>query len=313
LFDRGIKKDKEHYPEFKDEKNWDNFRRTVEATADTHGTLDILDGTFVPTPGNPLALALFQSKNCYMYSVWESKVKTDMGVSFVRSHEVDRDAQAVWRELVAHQTNSTTGRIARQNLMTHLTTYKFDASVWHGTYVSFIVNFQNKLREYERLTPVVDHYSDEMKRTLLMQYVSTIKELNAIKSQLEIEVIQGRPMPTFANYVVLVRSTASLLDQSNMTNRRRQSNVTIPTTPKIMANYHGTEETDKESESYDDAYEINKHSFYDNNVPAYDIDTDMDELAVYHARQEYGIYALIIQVVFHHPTVYLSTVLLGTI
>ena len=37
-FNRGIKKDKDHYPEFKDEKGWDNFRRSVETTARTHGT-----------------------------------------------------------------------------------------------------------------------------------------------------------------------------------------------------------------------------------------------------------------------------------
>jgi hypothetical protein len=50
LFDRGIKKDKEHYPEFKEEKNWDSFRRSVETTASTHGTLDVLNAAFFPPP-----------------------------------------------------------------------------------------------------------------------------------------------------------------------------------------------------------------------------------------------------------------------
>jgi hypothetical protein len=48
MFDRGIKKDKEHYPEFKEEKNWDSFRSSVEVTVDTHGTSDIIDTTYAP-------------------------------------------------------------------------------------------------------------------------------------------------------------------------------------------------------------------------------------------------------------------------
>ena len=62
----------------------------------------------------------------------------------------------------------------RQNLLAHLSTVKLDTSVWRGTYVGFLVNFTDKMREYERLTPVVDHYLNEMKRTLLMQAVTSV-------------------------------------------------------------------------------------------------------------------------------------------
>ena len=119
-FDRGIKKDKDHYLEFNDEKYWDNFRRGVETTADIHGTSNILNGAYVPPPGDPNAVELFASQNRFMYAVWESKIKTDMGMSIVRSHEVDRTAQAVWRVLTTHQTTSTAGSITRQSLLTHL-------------------------------------------------------------------------------------------------------------------------------------------------------------------------------------------------
>jgi hypothetical protein len=97
LFDRGIKKDKDHYPKFKDDKNWDAFRRSVETTADIHGTSNVLDINYVMPVGMPDALALFTRQNRFMYSVFESKIKTaDMGIALVRSHEVDRDARAVW-------------------------------------------------------------------------------------------------------------------------------------------------------------------------------------------------------------------------
>jgi hypothetical protein len=63
MFDRGIKKDKDHYPEFKEEKNWDSFRCSVEVTADTHGTSDVIDTTYVPPAGDNDAIALFARKN----------------------------------------------------------------------------------------------------------------------------------------------------------------------------------------------------------------------------------------------------------
>ena len=129
-----------------------------------------------------------------MYLVWESKVKTDMGMSYVRNHEADQDAQAIWRELVAHQTTLTTSTIMHQNLLAHLSTTKLDASVWCGTYVGFLVNLTDNMREYKRWTPVADHYPSEMKDTLLMQAVASVQELDLIKTQCELEMVQGRPM-----------------------------------------------------------------------------------------------------------------------
>jgi hypothetical protein len=94
--------------------------------------------------------------------------------------------------LTNYQTTSTAGSLTREALLAHLTTFKLEPGSWCGTHVSFIVNFQdNKIREYERLTPVADHYSDEMKRTLLMQAVSQVRDLAAIKMNLHLEVTQG--------------------------------------------------------------------------------------------------------------------------
>jgi Reverse transcriptase (RNA-dependent DNA polymerase) len=272
LFERGIKKDKDHYNEFKDEKHWDNFRRSVETTADTHGTSDILNGTFVPDPTDLNAVALFQSKQRFMYSVWESKIKTDMGMSFVRNHETDRDAQAVWRELSAHQTTSTTGSILRQDLMAHLSTVKLDTSVWRGTHVGFIINFQDKLREFERLTPVADHYTDEMKRTLLEQAVSTIPALAQIKANCQLELVQGRAMPTYTNYANLVKSAAAILDKRMITTKsgRRAS--------PIVANEHDFTHPDPEDLSED-------YEHFDDDSSNFNIDTHVHDFEVHRARQ----------------------------
>ena len=100
---------------------------------DIHSTSNVLNGTFVPDPTDPQAVELFAAQKRFMYAIWESKLKTDMGMSIVRLHAVDRDAQVIWRELSAHQMTSTTGSLAREAILSYLTTVKFDTSAWRGT------------------------------------------------------------------------------------------------------------------------------------------------------------------------------------
>ena len=209
----------------------------METTADIHGTAMVLNVAFVPDPLDFEAVDLFAAQKRFMYAVFESKLKTDMGMSIVRLHEVDRDAQAVWRELSAYQMTSTTGSLARESLLTYLTTYKFDASLWKGSYVGFLVNWQDKMREYERLAAPVDHHAPDMKRTLLMQAVSTIKELDVIKNQCQLEVAMGRNMPDFTAYLTLVKSNAAILDQRALSNRSVRR-PTIPGNNAVSVNKH---------------------------------------------------------------------------
>jgi hypothetical protein len=53
-----------------------------------------------------------------------------MGISIVRSHKTDRNAQTVWRKLVEHQTTSTVGALTPESLWAHLTTFKLDTNTW---------------------------------------------------------------------------------------------------------------------------------------------------------------------------------------
>jgi hypothetical protein len=84
-FECGIKKDKEQYPEFTDEKNWYNFRCDVEATAAAHNTIEVLDFAFTPNLADPDDVALFAAKNQWMYSVLSAKLKTDTGMEIIQT------------------------------------------------------------------------------------------------------------------------------------------------------------------------------------------------------------------------------------
>ncbi|MGL5934844.1 MAG: hypothetical protein ACRCZI_04400, partial [Cetobacterium sp.] len=145
LFNRGIKKDKDHYAEFKDEKAFDKFRRNVEATAHTHGVQDVLGPTFQPDPNDPEDQALFQSKSDFMFTVFEKTLLTDKSAALVRQYELTRNAQRIWSDLIIYQRTSTAGALHKEKLLTHLTTHKLSSLTWKGSYFSYITHWQNQL------------------------------------------------------------------------------------------------------------------------------------------------------------------------
>ena len=167
---------------------------------------------------------------------------------------------------------STAGSLARESLLTYLTTSKFDATVWKGSYVGFLVNWQDKMREYERLASPIDHHAPDMKRTLLMQAVSTIKELDAIKNQCQLEVAMGRNMPDFSAYLTLVKSSAAVLDQRTLSARSIRRTM-LPNNNIVSANKHVFED---EFEDYEH-YESHVHDS-DDYEPIHNIDTHVHEL-----------------------------------
>jgi hypothetical protein len=215
-FERGIKKDKEQYPEFTDEKNWYNFRCEVEATAATHNTIEVLDFAFTPNLADPDDIALFASKNQWMYSVLSAKLKTDTGMEIIRNHDLDRNAQLVWKELVDHHQNSQVGVYKKEELFRHLMNHKYDSNVWKGSISSFVINYNQKMREHDQLCKPGKIPSDYTKLTMLQDAVSTIPTLNDIKNKCNVSRAQGLPYPTLDAYIAIVKAAAQIQDKETV-------------------------------------------------------------------------------------------------
>ena len=147
-FRRGIKRDQSHYTVFKEDKQWDSWQRATISTAHAHACDEVFDPSYKPK-GNENK-ELFDEKQKFVYSVFESILKTDMGKYFVRQHEHDYDAQAVFRKLEQYAVASTQAAIDSSGLLTYLTSAKLD-SHWRGTAQSFILHWCDKLRTYGTL------------------------------------------------------------------------------------------------------------------------------------------------------------------
>ena len=276
-FTRGIKKDKDHYMDLKDEKNFDNFRRNVESTAHTHGTFNVLDPTYVPNPADVDAVALFRAEKNFMYTVFEKTLKTDKGASLVRQFEVDRDAQGIWRDLLAHQLTSTAGTLHKEKILAHLTTHRLSSSQWKGTMTSYIHHWKDQLRQYEALVHPAHPFDDAMKRTLLQSSLSMIPELDSVKSAFHLELAQGRAAPTFEAYCTLVETVATTIDSRNIKLSSKNHDI-----ESLMINAH-----DHFDPSEPEAFFTAMIHDQDDDVH-HDIDTPVEDLEIYRAKQTHS-------------------------
>lgn len=208
-FRRGIKRDKTHYTEIKDEKQWDEFKRKTIATVYAHGCENVINGSYAPTSSDDAVL--FEEQKKFMYDVWTTILKTPMGKHFVRQHESTRDAQAVWRDYVNYMRSSTRADIEIEGLMTTLTSLRISTST-KVTAQQFILDWLDKLRIYEDLTPMSAHFPDIMKKAMLQNALNGLKDFQDVKTAEQMEVAKGQGPMTYQAYVALVQQVAAAYD-----------------------------------------------------------------------------------------------------
>ncbi len=228
-FRRGIKRDKSHYREIRDEKQWDEFKRTTVATVYAHGCENVIDPSYIPS--TPDDVVLFEEQKKFMYDVWATILKTPMGKHYVRLHENTRDAHAVWRDYINYMRSSTRADIEIEDLMTSLTSLRITPST-RGSTQQFVLDWLDKLRIYEDLTPTSPHFPDIMKKAKLQNALNGLKIFRDVKTSEQLEVAKGQGPISYQAYALLIQQVAASYDKTlEPTNRRppagtRQVNAT---------------------------------------------------------------------------------------
>ena len=86
-----------------------------------------------------------------------------MGKYYVRKHETDYDAQAVFKGISIHAKDSTQASIDTADLLSYITTIKLHESKWRGGTHAFVLHWCDKLRLYEELVDQSDHFTSNVK------------------------------------------------------------------------------------------------------------------------------------------------------
>ena len=116
-----------------------------------------------------------------MCSIFSTTLQTDRGKKFVREYEGDFDAQMVYAKLHKYYTASVGARISASDMLSYITSAKFDS--WKGTTESFMFNRQDQVRLYESLVDEDSYFSENQKKILLENAVAPVKSLRSVKDQ----------------------------------------------------------------------------------------------------------------------------------
>ena len=217
-FQKSIKRDKAHYSVLTNESNWDEWKRSTIATIYAHGCQDVIYSTYAPS--TPSEVALFQQQNNFMYDVFNTVLKTPMGKHYVRASESTRDAQQVWTSYMKYMRTSSRADSELEDLMSSLTSLRLTPS-YKGTSLDFIVEWLDKLRQYEDMTPQSSHFPEPMKKAMLQNAVSNLKAFGDVKMAENIEIAKQRGPIPYSEYVVLLQNSAANYDKRNLASHLR--------------------------------------------------------------------------------------------
>ena len=219
-FRRGVKRDKTHYTELKDDKYFNSWSRSFVATAHMHHTNTILDANYKPS--NEIETGLFQEMQIFMYAVFEEKLKTDKGKSLVSAYESTRDAQSIYKELVKHAKSSTAAQLSGDTLLKYITSARYPGN-WRGTAYAFVLHWKEQVMQYEKLE--VENVPPKQKLRMLQNTIGDVSELANVKQQSDQVVARGEPPLPYEGYLELLLSACSTYDKMHATPRTAQRNV----------------------------------------------------------------------------------------
>ena len=187
-FRRGIKREKSAYIILIDEKNWNSWKRWTIATMYAHGCQNVANPNYkAKTLDESL---LLREQNNFMYDVFATILQTTMGAYFIAIHEDNRDAQAVWKDYSTHMKTSRRADMQIEELMSALTSLRLSQN-YRGTTQKFLIDWLDKMMQYEKMTPLEAHFSQTVKKAMLQNAVQEFKVFKQVKTQEQIEIVRG--------------------------------------------------------------------------------------------------------------------------
>lgn len=224
-FSKSIKRDVTQYKEFSDDQKWVTWNRHLKSLAAIHGIENVLSQNYVPH--SETEKALFKLQQDFAYSVFERCLKTAKAMTFVREHEKDRDAQALYCKLIDTYENGISARLRQQQAREAIQNLRLTSS-WNKTLESFLVSFEHKLLDLENAMkkPV----SDEDKREWLTSAIQGHEQLyNAFTTTHIVQNTMSKSdeVMSYNAYFELLRDLAKVMDRNakDKVQRQRKANA----------------------------------------------------------------------------------------
>ena len=109
--------------------------------------------------------------------------------------------------------SSTRADIEIEDLMTSLTSLRLTPQT-KGSTQQFILDWLDKLRIYEGMTPSAAHFPDIMKKAMLQNALNGLKVFRDVKTTEQLEVAKGNGPLSYQAYVALTQQVAAGYDKT---------------------------------------------------------------------------------------------------
>ena len=86
----------------------------------------------------------------------------------------------MYSALIDHYTKSVKASLDQSQLMVYITTIRIGDGSWRGSAASFVLNGQDKVREFEKLSEAKNHFSDEWKLIMLQNAVHPLPMIDQV-------------------------------------------------------------------------------------------------------------------------------------
>lgn len=215
-FKKGIKRDPTVFPTFKQEKEWDSFHRSVLAHAENQDVGSILRDDWHPTPDNE---ALDTQKQIYMFSVFDTVLKTSYGLKLVHQYDGHpQRATLIWRALCERAKVSTQATLNADALILYICTA--DIRTWRGTACDFLLNWEEQVRLYHEHSGDAAALHVTVLSRLLRKAVQSIPALKNVEDTCEIvrHSVTTNTERDYEEYKTLLFSACTTYDASQSLN-----------------------------------------------------------------------------------------------
>ena len=211
----------------KEAKQWNAWHRTFLSVAHSHDFMDIIDPTYVPDPFDDDACTLFDAQQKHALGILVSSIKELSILPTLRKYSDPNvpdygDAQMLYTDLVAHDTQGLSGRQHIEVIERELDEIHLD-SKWTKTCKSFLNSIDNKLKDHQGLVPdpaqyLESWYINRLNRTIkphvtLYQYV--------VNHQMQADSIANRlgtasvTSLSYESYVETIHTFCQTIDHTN--------------------------------------------------------------------------------------------------
>jgi hypothetical protein len=218
-FLKGIRRDVNAYKDFKEDRYYDSWIKSVQANAHLHGVGLVLDPDYIPRGAD--AIEDFKEMQTYMWAIVVNTVKTSSGKQFIRQH--DKDPQTVFAKLHQELKQSQKAEHSADDL--YDTIKALSLNTWQGSYVSFLEHWSSQLYVWcELVAGTRTEPEDTEKKKMLKTSVSTASVMASIGNQETIEIAKGYDKWTYDHYYNILMKAA--IDDDRAKKRTSRSTKT---------------------------------------------------------------------------------------